>query len=81
MYRYILPETNIGSENQWLEKIFPLGKAYMQGLILTYNSGNCNIDTTTNALGKKTTPSKYGNLKIYPCRISGVYLYHEHNVA
>ena len=53
----------------------------MQGLILTYNSGNCNIDTTTNALGKKTTPSKYGNLKIYPCRISGVYLYHKHNVA
>lgn len=28
---YILPETNIVSENQWLEELFPFDKVYIQG--------------------------------------------------
>ena len=29
-----LPETNIASENGWLEYYFPIGEAYFQGLLL-----------------------------------------------
>ncbi len=32
--RITLPETNIAPENGWLEDVFPIGKAYFQGLLL-----------------------------------------------
>ncbi len=35
-----LPETNIASENWWLEYYFPFGKAYFQGRTVSFRKGN-----------------------------------------